>query len=385
MTAGTSAINLSDGQPGEYVRQSLYPDLGPVVGYTDPIYGQAGLEASLDGYLRGLQGNPLATIWWSSLVYGQPPPGVDVRTTLDLDLQSNADRLLAGRKGALVLLNAHTGEILAMASHPTFNPNRLSELGEALLQNPDAPLLNRAAQGLYPYGASLGALLLAKTEPSGSLPASTAYASYPLGDQALHCAHKSGGLSWSTLIAQGCPGPVAELGKKLGSEALTAFFSELGLYAPPLTYLPVNSGSRPNSGEAGNLALGTGQLASPLQLSVAAAALSAGGTRPAVQLVSAVREPERGWVPLLAQETPQRVLSESQANQAATDLAAAGQAFWQSLAVAPHDSQAVTWYLGGTLPDWKGTPLSLALLLEEENPSLAEEIGQKMLLAGMGK
>lgn len=378
------AINLSSGNPGEYVRQALYPDLGPVIGYTDPIYGQAGLEASLDEYLRGLQGNPLPMIWWSSLVYGQPPPGVDVRTTLDLDLQTSADRLLAGRKGALVLLNAQTGEILAMASHPTFNSNRLEELGEALQQNPDAPLLNRAAQGLYPYGAALGALILAKTNPDGTLSAASARSSYPFGEQTLSCAVLSARFDWAAVIGEGCPRPVVELGEQLGSQELSDFFGKLGIYSPPLAYLPVNSGSQPESSAAGDIALGAGQFGSPLQLGMAATAISAKGIRPAVKLVSAIKEPERGWVLLPGLDAPQRVLTESQANTAAHRLALPGRAFWQSLAVAPVDDQAVTWFLGGTLPEWKGTPLALVVLLEENNPSLAEEIGQKMLLAGMG-
>jgi len=105
-------------------------------------------------------------IWASHLLYGQPPPGVDVRTSLDLDLQQAADSLLADQKGALVLLNAQSGEILAMASHPTFNANRLSEIGQNLLQNPNSPLLNRATQGLYPAGAALGPLLLADSGES---------------------------------------------------------------------------------------------------------------------------------------------------------------------------------------------------------------------------
>ena len=68
-------INLTQGLIGDYTRTYLYPDLASITGYTNPVYGQAGLEASLDPYLRGLQGNPASSIWWDHLVYGQPPPG----------------------------------------------------------------------------------------------------------------------------------------------------------------------------------------------------------------------------------------------------------------------------------------------------------------------
>ena len=118
-------INLTEGTSGNYLRTYLYPDLAPVTGYTNPTYGQSGLEASLDLYLRGLQGNPASSIWWDHLVYGQPPPGLNVRLSLDLEFQRRADELLGEHMGAIVLINASSGEILAMASHPTFDPNQL--------------------------------------------------------------------------------------------------------------------------------------------------------------------------------------------------------------------------------------------------------------------
>ena len=64
------------------------------MGYNHPIYGQAGLEASLDEYLRGLRGNPAATIWWNHLLYGMSPNGLDVRLSMDLTLQARADELM---------------------------------------------------------------------------------------------------------------------------------------------------------------------------------------------------------------------------------------------------------------------------------------------------
>ena len=140
------------GQTGDYTRSYVYPDLASITGYTDPVYGQAGLEATLDPYLRGLQGNPASSIWWNHLVYGEPPPGLDVRLSIDLDLQKRADALLANHAGAVVLLNAESGEILAIASHPSFDPNLLDQQAAALLKDPQSPLLDRAAQETYPPG-----------------------------------------------------------------------------------------------------------------------------------------------------------------------------------------------------------------------------------------
>jgi cell division protein FtsW (lipid II flippase) len=152
-------INETVGQAGEYMRQYHYPALGPITGYDHPVYGQSGLEASLDDYLSGWRGNPGMMVWWEHLLYGQPPPGLDVRLSIDLELQRTADDLLGDRRGALVLINAQSGEILAIASHPSFDPNSLEADWQTLIDSADFPLLDRASLGSYPTTASLAAFI----------------------------------------------------------------------------------------------------------------------------------------------------------------------------------------------------------------------------------
>ncbi len=147
-------INQTEGQAGGYVRRYAYPDLLPIVGYTHPVYGETGLEAALDDYLRGERGRPAREIWQYHLLYGQPPPGLDVRLTLDADLSQQAADLLAGRAGAVVLLEAASGQILALASQPSYHPEALEDLA-SLVSTEEAPLLNRATQGLYPLPPGL--------------------------------------------------------------------------------------------------------------------------------------------------------------------------------------------------------------------------------------
>ena len=157
LTRGNLPLAETAGAVGGYTRRYRDPALGPVIGYNHPVYGLAGLEASLDPTLRGLQGNDPLTIWRHHLLYGQPPPGLDIRLTLDPGLQSLADDLLAGRRGALILLNAGSGEILVMASHPGFDANLLDETWDILIADPQAPLVNRVTQGRYRSG-NLGTL-----------------------------------------------------------------------------------------------------------------------------------------------------------------------------------------------------------------------------------
>jgi len=106
-------------------------------------------------------------IWWNFLIYGQPPPGLDVRTTLDLDLQASLDQALDGYTGAAVLINPESGEILAMASHPGYDSNQLDTAWESLLQDESSPLLDRATLGRYPAGDLFKSLFLEGYEAYG--------------------------------------------------------------------------------------------------------------------------------------------------------------------------------------------------------------------------
>jgi cell division protein FtsW (lipid II flippase) len=306
------AISTSSGPQGELKRKILTPALSSVVGYTSPTYGQSGLESSLDGYLRGLQGNRFSQIFWDQLVYGQPPAGLDIRLAIDLDLQLAADRLLQGEAGALVLINAHSGDILAMASHPTFDANRLSEEWSQLINDPRAPLLNRATLGRYPVGE--------------------------LDD----------------LFPEGISG--------------------LGVSPTPDTYLP--TGDLPSVSAAA-----TGESYSPLQMVLAASAVTGGGIRPAPRFASAVNLPLSGWTILPMLDQAEQVLTASAANQIAEYHRPLEREIWQVLAVVPRtDGTRITWYLGGALPGQPGLPYALGLVMESDSPELAEQIGQAMLI-----
>ena len=384
----------STGLPGDILRYYPYPALAPLVGYTNPVYGQAGLEASLDPYLRGLQGYPTLTLWWEHLLHGQPPPGLDVRLSLDLELQTTADALLTGHTGSLVLLNAHTGEILAMASSPTFDANKLDSTWESLVNDPSSPLFNRAAMGLYPAGNALGAFLLAASneDPSGQF----------TGTDLRDCALVPTGLTWGEVIAAGCAEPVKQLVSATNNQDLITLLDSLGLYTAPTFPVEMLSSSRPSnlSDPASYIAglnvdpeTGAHLQVSPLQMALVAATLSNAGERPAPWLVMAVDTPQSGWVMLPTAGQSQQALQALAADSTAQTLASSEMPIWQVVASGKKDTSSAlgtsrgytgyTWYLGGTLPEWKGAPLAIAVLLEENNPQLALEIGQSMLQSAM--
>ncbi len=316
------SINLSEGSSSNYSRVYLYPQLGSITGYTHPVYGQAGLEASLDPYLRGLQGNPASSIWWDHLVYGQPPPGLDVRLGLDLSLQEHADFLLGKHIGAVVLLNAGSGEILAMASHPTYDPNLLESQAAALLADPHSPLLDRAAQSLYPLGDILQPFLRA-----------------------------------------------AGLTGQSPSEKLRQLYTDLGFYTTPDLRLPVAIASKPGD----PLSL------SPLQLALAAAAMSNTGLRPAPRLALSVKTPSQGWVVLPASSGPVTAMPANGVREEVQKLMVTGQPYWQWSGGVLQGEKTVSWSIAGTSPAWQGSPLAVVVLLEANDKAWAAYIGQNLL------
>ncbi len=321
-------INSTEGETGSYTRVYHYPDLAPVTGYNHPIYGQAGLEASLDEYLRGLRGNPAATIWWNHLLYGMSPDGLDIRLSLDLLLQARADKLMEDQRGAIVLLNAQSGEVFVMSSHPSFDPADLNEIGTQLNDDPDKPLINRAAQGLYPTGGLaelFGRALYGETTISAAQ-RQTVYQTFNLTRAPLLRIH------------------VAE-------PILNTQEQELHV--------------------------------SPLQVALASAALSNHGTLPAPRIATAVNTPNDGWVVLPALGTPFEAIPALAADEAAQSLTADGQSYWEYVVEAESAESPVTWFIGGTPPNWQASPMVVVVLLEQHNVQLAEEIGRELLATAM--
>ena len=378
-------LDITVGEIGSLTRRYLYPPLSPVLGYSDPVYGQAGLEERLDPLLRGMVGNPTRSILWNRLVYGTPPQGVDVRLSLNLELQKAADQMLAERQGsAAVVLNAETGEILVMSSQPGYDANKLQEEWPDLVADPQSPLLNRAAQGLYPPGPALGPLLLAADSEKGELPAPPETQAIQVEGQTFQCAQPAYTPSWSITIARGCPGAAVALAKDLGTDGVLSLYRSLGLDRAPAVRIPVAAPAQVSAASAETAALGTEFNLSPLQMALAAATLTGDGLRPAPQLVTAQDSPLSGWLLVAPLGEKVQVFPTKAAATATQMLAVAGQPYWQSVSTAFNGpDQYVTWYVAGTLPGQEGTPLAVVVLLEENNPSQASEIGEALLNAGL--
>jgi hypothetical protein len=122
---------------------------------------------------------------------------------------------------------------------------------------------------------------------------------------------------------------------------------------------------------------------SPLQVALASAALSHHGSLPAPRIATAVDTPNDGWVVLPALGKPSEALQASTADQTANDLTVTGDSYWSHVGQARSKESPVTWFIGGTLPNWQASPIVVVVLLEEDNVSLAKQIGRELLIQVM--
>lgn len=290
------------------------PALALVVGYFSPLlYGTAGLERAYDGELSG-QAGPGAGERALADLLGRPPRGLSLRLSLDLRLQRLAADLLTGRPGGAVLLDATTGATLALASVPTFDPNRLAGSDAAGLAeartawrawtaDPAAPLVPRPTSGLYPPGSTFKLVTAAAAIEAGIAGPDTRYAD----DGALEIAGRTipefnrpdesrtiwtleEALGWSLNVV------FAQVGIQLGAAALTEAATAWG-FGAPLPYDLPTAASRlatdPDFLDApialAETAFGQGQLqATPLQMALVAAGIANGGAVMRPWLVAAM-------------------------------------------------------------------------------------------------
>ncbi len=161
----------TDGSIHRYYR--LHQAAAHITGYDHPIYDKAGLEGVFDDYLMGRSLGGLAEIirFVRNGIFKEPVRGNDLVLTIDSRLQLFCYDMLDKRKGAIVVLNPINGELLACVSYPSFDPQKINKAYfESLKNDPDAPLLNRALQGLYPPGSIFKIVTAAAALETGLTP-----------------------------------------------------------------------------------------------------------------------------------------------------------------------------------------------------------------------
>lgn len=173
---------------GEPYRRYASPALSGVLGYASPIYGTAGLERAYDAQLTGVVGpDELGNLVRKFRANPSDPQAI--RTTLVASLQEKAVALLGGDRGAIVMLDPRTGEVLALASTPTFDASALSNPATAaaafarLNADPGKPFLPRATQGRYVPGSVFKIVTAIAGLGSGAISTDTTFPEQPAAEK----------------------------------------------------------------------------------------------------------------------------------------------------------------------------------------------------------
>ncbi|MDD8026155.1 MAG: penicillin-binding protein 2 [Acidobacteriota bacterium] len=264
--------------------------------------GKTGIEAAYDSVLMGKEGQVVEVVdsrgrKQSELVSAEPEAGTKLRLSLDFDLQSKAQELLRGKEGAIVILSPKTGEILTLASFPTFDPNKFinrftPEEWMGLAGSPDRPLLNRAVQGLYSPGSTFKMVMASAALEAGVIGPGTQFfcgGETEIYGNVFHCTGAHGSLALADAIRFSCNIYFYNLGRLLGIDAIAANAMRMGLGRKTGVDIPgEKEGLVPTpewkkktrkaawySGETISVAIGQGPLqVTPLQMAVVTAVVA---------------------------------------------------------------------------------------------------------------
>jgi len=323
-----------------YVR--VYPSgklAGQVIGYTgktgrnpDGIVdnhetlwpeteGREGLEQTFNDMLTGKHGEYKLTFdkdgrKTSEKLITPPEPGYNVVTTLDARLQELAEKALEAKakRGAIVIVDPNNGDILALASWPTYDPNLFvpsisSERLKSLQNDPDIPLLPRAYRSAYPPGSTFKIAVGIAALESGAVYPDDRFECVPsiqIGNLTYHNWKKGdrGALNFVQALTESCDTWFYQAGIKTGAEPIIEWALKLGFGAkcgiplrgevegrvPNDEYMKATHGRRLLNGDIANMSIGQGDIeVTPLQMAQAMGIIANGGTFYQTRLVQQVQ------------------------------------------------------------------------------------------------
>lgn len=232
------------------------------VGYADKGYsmndlvGKDGVEKAFESYLRGTDGRRLITTDETGKITGElytrePQPGGTVALTLDIDLQADVEAALAEtisgmidkdsneRGGAVAVVSVGTGEVLALASYPTYDLSTFNEDYDELVNDQRLPMFNRATQGIYAPGSTFKMVTAVAALESGIITPSSI-----IQDRGIYTYYKDpqpmcwiysqtgsthGRINVSQAITDSCNYFFYEVGRLTGIRTLDSYASQFGL------------------------------------------------------------------------------------------------------------------------------------------------------------
>ena len=301
---------------GEYYRVYASPAISQVVGYSSRRYGTAGLERAYDAELAGLAGDPLRDAFRKFGATAYDPK--DLTLSLSYDLQRAAVRALGKNRGAIVMLDPRNGEVLALASTPTYDASAIADpttadaTFTALTDDETQPLLPRATQGRYVPGSVFKIVTAVAGLGSGAITPATTYAEQPKAErQGLvvdgfrirdghHPQTGSTPLAFVEATEVSCNLWYALTGLATGGENLVRYADRMGFDAPLPFELPTaisqvtnGEGSAPggfaDDVELANAAYGQAEtFVTPLQMALVAATVANDGELMKPRLVTSM-------------------------------------------------------------------------------------------------
>jgi penicillin-binding protein 2 len=323
-----------------YVR--VYPNgkiAGQIIGYTgktgrtpDSVVdnhqtlwpeteGREGLEQTFNEMLTGKHGEYKLTFdkdgrKTSEKLITPPVPGYNVVTTLDLHLQELAEKALEAKakRGAIVIVSPNNGDILALASWPTYDPNLFvpsisAEKFKVLQDDPNIPLLPRAYRSSYPPGSTFKVAVGIAALESAALSPDDRFDCVPaiqIGNVTFHNWKKGdrGAMNFVQALTESCDTWFYQVGIKTGAQPIVDWALKLGFGAkcgiplrgeaegriPNDEYMKATHGRRLLNGDIANLSIGQGDVqVTPLQMAQAMGIVANGGTCYQTRLVQQVQ------------------------------------------------------------------------------------------------
>jgi len=309
------ANNKTDSN-GEIHRVYAGRTISQVVGYASSVYGRAGLERAYDAELAGLGGDPLTDAFAKFGADRYDPK--DLTLSLSLDLQKAAVAALGKHRGAVVMLDPKTGEVLALASTPTYDASAIADPAtarttfEALQADPNQPLVPRATLGRYVPGSVFKIVTAVAGLGSGAITPDTTFKQQPGAERngllvdgyrvrdGHHPATGSKALDLVGATEVSCNIYYALTGLETGGAELVAYAKRMGFESPLPFDLPTAASQLTNGGgsqpggftddvELANASYGQAEtFVTPLQMALVAATVANDGELMQPRLVTSM-------------------------------------------------------------------------------------------------
>ncbi|MGA7672533.1 MAG: penicillin-binding transpeptidase domain-containing protein [Nitrolancea sp.] len=430
------SILTSDGQvvaqttknaDGSFARSYPDPATAYLAGYYSPLlYGSSNLESAYDSELMGTKGGNPITQWLDGVLHREKR-GYNLQLTINDELQKRATELLGDQRGAVVLMDATTGAVVAMASTPNFDPNKLyvnsgansvqqteaaKQYWAQLNSEGNSPLLLRPTQGLYIPGSIFKTVTASTALQSGIAQPDTVYRdegaltvesrvipeeNRPDNNRIDYTLTEAYGWSLNVVFAQ--------VGLQVGADRLAQFAQQFGLGSDVPFDLPVATSKLETDADflASQAALavtafGQGQLqVTPLQMALITDAVVNGGNIMTPYMVDKITDQSGNTLSSTSASVWRRAIESSTADQMEQMMISSVQNGYASPAQIPGyvvggktgtaevggDKQPNAWFIGFAGKDKPQYVVAVVVENGGEGGKVALPIGQQMLQAAV--